>query len=102
MARIRSAFVGVRLQGPVRRIAIAIGVLVLLVAVAVGVTVTRYSDSRNADTEALTESQDQLLAQQIRTEITAESGLADAYGGDADSADLADLEKVKRNLAKAV
>jgi methyl-accepting chemotaxis protein len=94
--------VGVRLQGPVRRIAVAIGVLVLLVAIAAGLTIARYSDSRNADTKALAESQDQLLAQQIRTEITAESGLADAYGGDADPADLADLEKAKRNLVNAL
>jgi methyl-accepting chemotaxis protein len=94
--------VGFRLQGPVRRIAIAIGILVVLVVGAATLTIVRYGDSRNADTKALNESQDQLLSQEIRTYITAEGGLADAYGGDADPADLADLEKVKRKLTQTL
>ena len=93
---------GFRLQGPARRIAIAIGVLVLLVVTASIFTIARYNDSRQADSKALDESQTQFLAQQIRTEVTAEGGLADAYGGDADPADLVELGQAKRDLAQAL
>ena len=93
---------GFRLQGPARRIAVAIGILVVLVVLAVGIAIVRYGDSRSADNEALAESQTQFFAQQVRTDITDEGGIADAYGGDADPADLADLEKVKRSLTQAL
>ena len=64
--------------------------------------IARYNDSRQADSRALDESQTQLYAQQIRTDITEEGGLADAYGGDADPADLADLNAAKDSLAQAL
>jgi methyl-accepting chemotaxis protein len=94
--------VGLQLQGPARKIAIAIAVLVLLVVMAAIVTIVRYSDSRDADKTALEASQTQVLAQQIRTEITDEGGLADAYGGDADPADLSELADVRRSLTRAL
>ena len=93
---------GFRLQGPAKRIAIAIGVLVVLVVVAVGLAIVRYGDSRNADRKALDESQTQFFAQQVRTDITDEGGIGDAYGGDANPADLADLARVKRSLSQAL
>jgi methyl-accepting chemotaxis protein len=94
--------VGFRLQGPARKIAIAIGFLVVLVIAAALLTISRYNQALDDKTTALNESKDQVLVQEIRTYVTAEGGFADAYGGDADSADLADLEKVKRRLIGAL
>ncbi|HEY0392629.1 MAG TPA: methyl-accepting chemotaxis protein, partial [Solirubrobacterales bacterium] len=91
-----------RLQGPAKRIAVAVTALVLLVALAVGIAVWRYGAANDADKEALAESQTQFLAQQVRTDITDEGGIADAYGGDADPADLADLAQVKKSLFQSL
>src|SRR5438128_11412675 len=90
------------LQGPAKRIAIAVTALVILVAVAVGIAVWRYGASNDADREALNLAQTQFLAQQVRTDVTDEGGIADAYGGDADPADLADLAQVKKSLAQTL
>jgi methyl-accepting chemotaxis protein len=73
-----------------------------MVALAVGIAIVRYGDSRSADNKALAESQTQFLAQQVRTDVTDEGGIADAYGGDGDPADLTDLENVKRHLTQAL
>ena len=77
-------------------------VVVVLFGAAVIIAIVRYGDSRSADNKALAESQTQFFAQQVRTDVTDEGGIADAYGGDADPADLADLEKVKRSLSQAL
>jgi methyl-accepting chemotaxis protein len=94
--------VGARLQGPARRIAIAVGILVVLVVVAVGFAIVRYSESRDADRKALDEAQTQFFAQQVRTDVTDEGGIADAYGSDGEPSDLADLSRAKRSLGEAL
>jgi len=94
--------VDARLQGPAKRIAIAIAVLVLLVAAVVIVALVRFDESRSADHRATNEVQTQLYGQQIHTAITEEGGFADAYGGDADPADLVALSKTKKDLAEAL
>src|SRR3954454_7948411 len=91
-----------RLQGPAKRIAIAAAAVVVLVALAVGIAVWRYGASNDADKEALGLAQTQFLAQQVRTDVTDEGGVADAYGGDADPADLADLAQVKKSLSQTL
>ncbi|HEY2141066.1 MAG TPA: hypothetical protein VGG98_03270, partial [Solirubrobacteraceae bacterium] len=89
---------GIRLAGPAKRIAVAIAVLVVLLAVAVGVAIWRYGDALNSDKTALNLAQTQFFAQQVRTDVTDEGGVVDAYGGDANRADLADLAQIKTNL----
>ncbi|HKB50887.1 MAG TPA: hypothetical protein VKC63_05600, partial [Solirubrobacterales bacterium] len=91
-----------RLQGPAKRIAVAVTALVILVAVAVGIAVWRYSAANDADKEALGLAQTQFFAQQVRTDITDEGGIADAYAGDGNPADLADLSRVKKSLSQAL
>ncbi|HSS04892.1 MAG TPA: hypothetical protein VLK89_06870, partial [Solirubrobacterales bacterium] len=91
-----------RLQGPAKRIAIAVTALVILVAVAVGIAVWRYGAANDANKEALVLAEAQFYAQQVRTDITDEGGIADAYASDEDPADLVDLAKVKKSLAKAL
>ncbi|HEV7401043.1 MAG TPA: hypothetical protein VGN84_12360, partial [Solirubrobacterales bacterium] len=91
-----------RLQGPAKRIAIAVTALVVLVAVAVGIAVWRYGASNDADKKALGLAQTQFLAQQVRTDVTDEGGVADAYASDGDPADLADLARVKKSLFKVL
>jgi hypothetical protein len=97
MARLRKWW-----EAPADRLTILIGVVVLLFLAAVVVALVRYGDSRSADREALGEGQTQFYAQQVRTDITDEGGIADAYGGDADPADLADLAKAKKSLREAL
>jgi hypothetical protein len=97
MARLRKLW-----ETPADRLTILIGVVVLLFLAAVGVALVRSEDSRSADREALAESQTQFYAQEVRTDITDEGGIADAYGGDADPADLADLAAVKKSLREAL
>src|SRR4051794_15517543 len=93
---------GIRLAGPAKRIAVAIAVLVALLAVAVGVAIWRYSEAIAKDQQALGLAQTQFFAQQMRTGVTDEGGVADAYGGDGDRADLADLAQIKANLKQAL
>jgi hypothetical protein len=71
--------VDTRLQGPARRIAVAVTALVILVAFAVGIAIWRYSAANDANKEALQVSQAQFYAQQVRTDVTDEGGIADAY-----------------------
>jgi methyl-accepting chemotaxis protein len=94
--------VGTRLQGPARRIAIAISALVILVALAVGLAIWRYEAANDAHKEALAVAQAQFFGQQVRTNVTDEGGSADAYGGDADPADLVDLAGIKKQLRQAL
>src|SRR5882757_749727 len=89
-------------ETPADRLTILIAVVVLLFAAAVVIALVRYEDSRSADRQALDEAQTQFYAQQIRTDVTDEGGIADAYASDGDSADLADLAKVKKSLAEAL
>src|SRR4051794_24528154 len=89
-------------ETPADRLTILIGIVVVLFVGAVTLALVRYEDSRDADRKALDESQTQFYAQQVRTDITDEGGIADAYGGDADPADLADLAQVKRSLVQAL
>src|ERR1700760_1357292 len=89
-------------ETPADRLTILIAVVVILFMAAVAIALVRYEDSRNADSQALDESQTQFYAQQVRTDVTDEGGIADAYGGDADPADLADLARVKKSLAQAL
>ncbi len=91
-----------RWDRPSDRLTILIAIVVLLFSAAVIVAIVRYSNSRDADRKALDEAQTQFYAQQVRTDITDEGGIADAYGGDADPADLEDLDGVKRSLAQAL
>ncbi|MGH2939799.1 MAG: hypothetical protein ACRDPE_16940, partial [Solirubrobacterales bacterium] len=91
-----------RLQGPAKRIAVAITALVILVALAVGIAIWRYSVANDAHSEALSVAQAQFYGQQIRTTITDEGGTADAYGGDADPADLSDLAGIKQEFRQAL
>jgi flagellar basal body-associated protein FliL len=64
---------------PSDRLTILIAVVVVLFLAAVIIAIVRYSDSRDADKAALEASQTQVLAQQVRTEITDEGGIVDAY-----------------------
>jgi chromosome segregation ATPase len=91
-----------RWETPADRLTILIGVVVVLFLAAVVVALVRYEDSRGADRDALDESQTQFYAQQVRTDVTDEGGIADAYGGDGDPADLADLARVKKSLREAL
>src|SRR3954453_12996598 len=87
---------------PGDRLRILIAIVVLLFAAAVALALVRYEDSRSGDSKALDESQTQILAQQVRTDVTDEGGIADAYGGDADPADLADLTQVQNSLSQTL
>src|SRR5882757_2584813 len=89
-------------ETPADRLTILIGVVVLLFLAAVVIALVRYEDSRSADRDALSESQTQFYAQQVRTDITDEGGIADAYAGDGDPADLADLAAVKKSLRESL
>src|SRR3977135_394381 len=91
-----------RLQGPAKRIAIAVAALVTLVALAVGIAVWRYGAANDAEKEALGLAQTQFFAQQVRTDVTDEGGIADAYASDGNTADLADLARVKKSLFQAL
>ena len=97
MARLRKWW-----DTPADRLTILIAVVVLLFAAAILVALVRYEDSRNADRQALNESQTQFFAQQVRTDITDEGGIADAYAGDGNPADLVDLARVKKSLFQAL
>src|SRR3977135_2608382 len=89
-------------ENPAHRLAILIAVVVLLFAAAVVIALVRYEDSRSADRTALDESQTQFFAQQVRTDVTDEGGIADAYASDGNTADLADLALVKKSLFQAL
>jgi methyl-accepting chemotaxis protein len=91
-----------RWESPADRLTILIAIVVLLFAAAVIVAIVRYGDSRSADLKALDESQTQFFAQQVRTDVTDEGGIADAYGGDANPADLGDLARIKRSLTQSL
>ena len=97
MARMRKWW-----DAPADRLTILIAVVVLLFAAAVTLALVRYEDSRSADRQALNENQTQFFAQEVRTDVTDEGGVADAYGGDGDPADLADLAAVKKSLGEAL
>src|SRR5882757_274492 len=97
MARLRKWW-----ETPADRLTILIGVVVVLFLAAVVIALVRYEDSRSADRDALGESQTQFYAQQLRTDITDEGGIADAYAGDGDPADLADLAAVKKSLRESL
>ena len=90
-----------RLQGPAKRIAVAIAALVILVALAVGIAIWRYSVA-NAPTTKRSVAQAQFYGQQVRTDVTDEGGIADAYGGDGDPADLSALARVKEEFGQAL
>jgi methyl-accepting chemotaxis protein len=94
--------VDTRLQGPAKRIAIAVTALVILVALAVGIAIWRYGAANSADKEALGLAQAQFFAQQVRTDVTDEGGIGDAYASDGNPADLGDLARVKRSLHQAL
>jgi methyl-accepting chemotaxis protein len=84
------------------RLVILIVIVVMLFMAAVTLTVVRYDESRNADRVALNKRETQFFAQQVRTDMTDEGGIADAYAGDGNRADLADLARIKRDLAQAL
>jgi methyl-accepting chemotaxis protein len=91
-----------KLDDPARRLVALIGLVVLLFIAAVVLALSRYQVSRDSDQAALRHSQTQLVAQKARTAITDQGGLVDAYGGDKDPADLAELQGVKTDLTSAV
>jgi methyl-accepting chemotaxis protein len=76
--------------------------LVILVGLAVGIAIWRYSAANDANKEALQLSQAQFYGQQVRTNVTDEGGIADAYGGDGDPADLTAMAQAKKQLAEAL
>jgi len=87
---------------PATRVAALIGLVVLLFVIAVALTIGRYGASRDSDSAALRASQIQTLAQQARTAITDEGGIADAYAADKNPVDLTDLATVKDALHRAL
>jgi methyl-accepting chemotaxis protein len=89
-------------QAPGDRLVILIGAVVALFMAAVILTVIRYDESRNADRTAINARQTQFFAQQVRTDMTDEGGIANAYAGDRNRADLVDLAQVRRSLAQAL
>ena len=91
-----------KLDDPARRLVALIGLVVVLFIIAVGLAISRYSTSRDSDQLALQESQTQVLAQKARTAFTDEGGLVDAYGGDKDPADLAELQGVRTDLTNTI
>src|SRR5256886_16131692 len=91
-----------KLDDPIRRLMVLIGLVVVLFIAAIALGISRYQGSHDSAQTALQHSQTQLLAQQARTAITDEGGIADAYGGDKNAADLADLEGVKSDLTRVV
>src|SRR3954451_1676552 len=91
-----------KLDDPARRLVALIGLVVLLFIAAIALGTSRYQVSHDSAQSALQHSQTQLLAQQARTAITDEGGIADAYGGDKAPADLADLQSVKGDLNDAI
>jgi methyl-accepting chemotaxis protein len=97
MARLRK-----RWDTPADRLTILIAVVVALFVAAVVVALVRYEDSRSADRTALDESQTQFFAQQVRTDVTDEGGIGDAYASDGDPADLVDLARVKKSFHQAL
>src|SRR5260221_3544615 len=97
MARLRKWW-----DTPADRLTILIAAVVLLFGSAVLVALIRFEDSGSADREALDESQAQFFAQQVRTDIADEGGIADAYAGDGNPADLADLSRVRTRSPQAV
>src|SRR3954452_22732605 len=97
MRRLKAAW-----QAPGDRLVILIVAIVVLFLAAVGVAIVRYDQSRSADAKAINERETQFFAQQVRTEVTDEGGVADAYASDGDKADLADLARIRHDLAKAL
>jgi methyl-accepting chemotaxis protein len=91
-----------KLDDPIRRLMILIGLVVVLFIAAIALGTSRYQVSHDSAQAALQHSQTQLLAQQARTAITDEGGIADAYGGDKSPADIADLKRVKADLSNVV
>src|SRR3954469_2687241 len=91
-----------KLDDPIRRLMVLIGLVVVLFIAAIALGTSRYQVSHDSAQSALQHSQTQLLAQQARTAITDEGGIADAYGGDKAPADLADLKSVKADLSNVV
>jgi methyl-accepting chemotaxis protein len=97
MRRLKNAW-----ASPGDRLVILIAGIVVLFAAAVALAIARYEQSRNADRDATNTRQTQFVAQQVRTYVTDEGGIADGYGGDAGRSDLLDLAQAKRNLAAAL
>jgi methyl-accepting chemotaxis protein len=90
------------LAEPANRLVALIGLVVVLFLVAIAIAVLGYGSSRNADKAAIADVQAQVLAQQARTDITDQGGIADAFAGDGDPADLRDLDSVKADFAKTI
>src|SRR5258707_624783 len=97
MKRLKAAW-----ETPGNRLVILIGAVVALFVAAVILTVVRYDESRSADRNAINVRQTQFFAQQVRTNVTDEGGVADAYAGDRNAADLSDLDQIRRSLAQSL
>jgi methyl-accepting chemotaxis protein len=89
------------LRHPAARLVGLIALVTLLFIAALVVAISQFGASRDSDQSALKESQGQVLAQELRTVLSKEAGLVDAYGGDKDPADLRDLAAARRDFEQA-
>ena len=97
MTRLRQS-----LDDPARRLVLMIAAIIVLLAVAVGITVWRYGGASDAYDRALQENGVVVASEQARTALVRAGGLVDAYGGDKDPEDLANLEKADKDLQVAL
>jgi methyl-accepting chemotaxis protein len=86
---------------PAARLTGLIALVALLFIAAVVVAITQFDSSHASQTRALRESQGQVDTLEMGNALAKEAGLADAYGGDADPADLREISGVRREFAES-
>jgi methyl-accepting chemotaxis protein len=91
-----------KLGDPVRRLITLIGLVVVLFATALILSLTGYSSAQRLDEKALQHADNRGQFHAINTETARQGGLADAYAGDKDPADLQELRGVQREFDSAV
>src|SRR3954447_24857632 len=91
-----------RLNDPVNRLVGLIAAIVVLFTFALGVTLWRYGAAVDADHVALQQSQLELKAEHLRTELARRGGLVDAYAVDKAPADLRGIRAADHQIELTV
>jgi len=86
---------------PAARLVGLIALVTLLFIAALVLAISQFDSSQSSQSRALSESQGQVDTEEMGTALAKEAGLADAYGGDADPADLREMSAVRHEFDEA-
>ena len=89
------------LRHPAARLVALIALVTLLFIAALVIAIVEFDSSHSSQDQAVAEGREQIQIQKLGKALAKEVGLVDAYGGDADPADLNELDQVHREFDKA-